>query len=183
MNTDSSDRMEPTAKVYTKLVCVLCLWALWKATANMAFCYLFWITALAWVVRYIVHAKAIGGLFILLGITSNALVTLLNEGVMPSVGIPSTFQPASPIWSVSGKGRWLALGDQAALYRFSIGDIFLIAGLLLFVMWKVYRLIIITPIKEGSIVELRLFPVTQLSRPEKIRGLGGHRWEREASPD
>ena len=137
MNTDSSDRKEPTAKVYTKLVCVLCLWALWKATANVAFCYLFWITTLAWVVRYIVHAKAIGGLFILLGITSNALVTLWNEGVMPSVGIPSTFQPASPIWNVSGKGQWLALGDQAALYRFSIGDIFLIAGLLLFVMWKV----------------------------------------------
>jgi hypothetical protein len=127
-----------TAKVYTKLVCVLCLWAIWKATANLAFCYLFWITTLAWAVRYIVHAKAIGGLLIVLGITSNALVTLWNEGVMPSVGVPSTFQPASPIWNVSGKGQWLALGDQAALYGFSVGDIFLIAGLLLFVMWKVF---------------------------------------------
>jgi hypothetical protein len=132
-----------TVKVCAKLACVLCLWALWKATANLAFCYLFWITTLAWVVRYIVHAKAIGGLFILLGITSNALVTLLNEGVMPSVGIPSTFQPASPIWNVSGNGQWLALGDQAALYRFSVGDILLIVGLLLFVMWKVYRLVFI----------------------------------------
>jgi hypothetical protein len=146
-------------RVYTKLVCVLCLWALWKATANLAFCYLFWITTLAWVVRYIVHAKAIGGFFILMGITSNALVTLWNEGVMPSVGIPSAFQPASPIWNVSGKGQWLALGDRAALYGFSIGDICLIAGLLLFVMWKVYGLVTITPIKEGSIVEtlLRVF--------------------------
>ena len=57
---------------------------------------------------------------------------------MPSVGIPSNFQPASPIWNVSGKGQWLALGDQAALYGFSVGDIFLIAGLLLFVVWKVF---------------------------------------------
>jgi hypothetical protein len=153
MNADSSDRKEPTVKVYTKLVCVLCLWALWKATANMAFCYLLWITTLAWVVRYIVHAKAIGGLFILLGITSNALVTLLNEGVMPSVGISSTFQPASPIWKVSGKGQWLALGDQAALYGFSIGDILLIGGFLMFVIEKGYRLIIITPIEEGIIAK------------------------------
>ena len=128
----------PTAKVCAKLVCVLCLWALWKATANLAFCYLFWITTLAWAVRYIVRSKVVGGLFILLGITSNAMVTLLNNGVMPSVGVASTFQPASPIWNVSGKGQWLALGDQAALYGFSVGDICLIVGLLLSVLWKVF---------------------------------------------
>jgi hypothetical protein len=46
--------------------------------------------------------------------------------------------PASPIWNVSGKGQWLALGDQAALYGFSVGDICLIVGLLLSVLWKVF---------------------------------------------
>jgi len=119
----------------------------------MAFCYLFWITTLAWVVRYIIRAKVKGGLFVLLGITSNALVTSLNKGVMPSVGIPATFQPAAPIWNVSGKGQWLLLADQAALYRFSIGDIFLIAGFMMFLIGTEYRLRIITPLKEGSIVE------------------------------
>jgi hypothetical protein len=123
-------------KFYVKLVCILCLWALWKANANLAFCYLFWVTTLAWAVRYIIHTKAIGGWVILLGITSNALVTLWNDGVMPAVGVPATFQPASPIWNVSGKGQWLALGDQAAFHGCSIGDLCLIAGLLLFVMWK-----------------------------------------------
>jgi hypothetical protein len=123
-------------KVCAKLACVLCLSFLWKATASMAFCYLFFITTLVWVMRYIIHAKAIGGLFILLGITSNALVTLWNAGVMPSVGDPSTFQPASPIGNVSGKGQLLALGDQAALYGFSVGDICLILGLLLFVFGR-----------------------------------------------
>ena len=127
-------------KVYIKLVCILCIWVLWKATANMAFCYLLWITTLAWVVRYIVGAKVKGGLLILLGITSNAFVTLLNGGVMPSVGIPPTFRPAAPIWNVSGKGQWLLLADQAALYRFSIGDILLIAGFLTFVIARVQRL-------------------------------------------
>jgi hypothetical protein len=146
-------RKESTVKIYVKLVCILCIGALWKATANMGFCYLFWITTLAWVVRYIVSAKVKGGFFILLGITSNALVTLLNGGVMPSVGIPATFQPASPIWSVSGKGRCLMLADQAALHRFSIGDIFLIAGFMMFVIAKGHRVVIIPPIKEGSIVE------------------------------
>jgi len=127
-------------KVYIKLVCILCIWVLWKATANMAFCYLLWITTLAWVVRYIVGAKVKGGLLILLGITSNAFVTLLNGGVMPSVGIPPTFRPAAPIWNISGKGQWLLLADQAALYRFSIGDILLIAGFLTFVIARVQRL-------------------------------------------
>jgi len=127
-------------KVYIKLVCILCIWVLWKATANMAFCYLLWITTLAWVVRYIIGAKVKGGLLILLGITSNAFVTLLNGGVMPSVGIPPTFRPAAPIWNISGKGQWLLLADQAALYRFSIGDILLIAGFLTFVIARVQRL-------------------------------------------
>jgi len=72
---------------------------------------------------------------------------------MPSVGIPATFQPASPIGSVSGKGRLLMLADQGTLYRFSVGDIFLIAGLLMFVIGKVYRLVILPRIKRGSIVE------------------------------
>jgi len=119
----------------------------------MAFCYLFWITTLAWVVRYLIRAKVKGGLFVLLGITSNALVTSLNKGVMPSVGIPSTFQPAAPIWNVSGKGQWLPLADQAVLYRFSIGDIFLITGFLLFLIGREYRLPILNPIKDGNIVE------------------------------
>ena len=140
-------------KVYIKLMCVLCIGVLWRMTANMAFCYLFWITTLAWVVRYIIRAKVKGGLFVLLGITCNALVTSLNKGVMPAVGIPATFQPAAPIWNVSGKGQWLTLADQAALYRFSIGDMFLIAGFLMFLIDTVYRLRIITPIKEGSSVE------------------------------
>lgn len=143
-------RKKSTVKVYVKLGCVLCIGALWRTTASMAFCYLFWITTLAWVVRYIIRAKVKGGLFVLLGITSNALVTSLNGGLMPSVGIPSTFQPASPIWSVSGKGQWLMLADQAALYRFSIGDMFLIVG---FLIGIVDRLRIITLMKTEGIVE------------------------------
>src|ERR1017187_1401993 len=74
----SSDRKEHTVNVYVKLGCILCMWVLWKTTANMAFCYLLWITTLALVVRYIVRAKVKGGFLILLGITSNAFVTLLN---------------------------------------------------------------------------------------------------------
>jgi hypothetical protein len=141
---------ESTVKVYVKLACVLGIGALWRITANMAFCYLFWITTLAWVVRYLVRAKVKGGLLVLLGITCNALVTSLNKGVMPSVGIPATFQPAAPIWNVSGKGQWLTLADQAALYRFSIGDMFLIAGVLMFLMDAVYRSYTMNPIKEAA---------------------------------
>ena len=137
-------------KVYIKLACVLCIGVLWRTTANMTFCYLFWITTLGWVVRYIVHAKVKGGLLVVLGITCNALVTSLNKGIMPSVGVPATFRPAAPIWSVSGKGQWLTLADQAALYRFSIGDLFLIAGVLMFLIETVRRSRLVTPIKEAG---------------------------------
>jgi hypothetical protein len=51
-------------KVYIKLICVLCIGALWRTTASIAFCWLFWITTLAWVVRYIIRAKVKGGLFV-----------------------------------------------------------------------------------------------------------------------
>src|SRR5258708_27724385 len=130
------------------MACVLCIGTLWRVTGNMTFCYLFWITTLVWVVRYIVRAKVKGGLLVLLGITCNALVTSLNKGVMPSIGIPATFQPAAPIWNVSGKGQWLAFADQAALYRFSIGDMFLIAGVLIFLIETAYRSYTLTPLKE-----------------------------------
>jgi len=102
----------PTVKVYAKLVCVLCLWALWKATANLAFCYLFWITTLAWAVRYIVRSKVVGGLFILLGITSNAMVTLLNNGVMPSVGVASTFRQHLRSGMCPARGNGWRLGTR-----------------------------------------------------------------------
>jgi len=54
----------------------------------------------------------------------------------------------SRIFSPSDSHRqWLMLADQAALHGFSIGDIFLIAGFLTFLIARVQRLH-----KEGSIV-------------------------------
>jgi hypothetical protein len=136
----SSAHMRLTVKVYVKLACVLCIGVLWRTTASLVFCYLFWITTLAWIVRYIIGAKVTGGFIVLLGITCNALVTLWNKGVMPSVGISPTFQPAAPIWDTSGKGQWLMLADQAFLFRFSIGDVLLMTGLLMFLIGTILRL-------------------------------------------
>jgi len=139
-------------KFYIKLVCVVCLCALWKTTASLAFCYLFWITTLVWAVRYIVHAKPIAGLVILVGITCNALVTLWNAGVMPAVGVPASFQPALPVWNVSGSGRLLALGDHAAFRGCSVGDLCLIVGLMLLVLWK-----LISTSRQSPSIERRRF--------------------------
>jgi len=60
---------------------------------------------------------------------------------MPAVGIPSGVRPIHPIWNVSGKGQWLVLADQAALYRFSIGDLLLITGGLVVLSCLVYKLV------------------------------------------
>jgi len=127
-------------KVILKFGCIAALFYLWQHTAKMEYCLLFWVTLLGWAVAILIRSKIRGGFLILLGVTSNALVTSLNGGIMPTVGL-STYIPDHPIWDVSGHGRWLMLADQAALYRFSIGDILLITGGVTLLGCKVYSLV------------------------------------------
>lgn len=101
---------------------------LWRCTGSVVLGGLFWMALIAWVMSYLFQYKVRGRFLALLGIASNVLVISVNGGVMPVVGIPSTFLPWGKVWDISGNGRWLMLADQASLHRFSVGDIMLIAG-------------------------------------------------------
>lgn len=75
--------------------------------------------------------KTFGGILLVLGIFSNALVILANGKTMPVVGMPATFHAASPIWrAATPSHHLLALADHASLGFFSLGDFCLMAGAL-----------------------------------------------------
>ena len=92
--------------------------------------------AILWLVVRAVRSSwvRIGVLFMLAGLTLNALVTDANAGVMPVVGMPATLHPASPMWhAATSKTQLVFLADQAQLGLFSIGDLVMIFGGILIV--------------------------------------------------
>jgi len=87
--------------------------------------------AILWLVLRVIRSSwvRVGVLQMLCGLMLNALVTEVNSGTMPVVGIPSTLHPASRVWQAATSNTRLPfLADQAALGLFSIGDLVLISG-------------------------------------------------------
>jgi hypothetical protein len=116
-----------------KGLAALALWAEWKHTANLSVCWLFWLMVLAFEFTFMVREKWLAPLLLITGTASNGLVTMLNNGVMPVVGM-GTIIPANPIWHEAMTGsRLLVLADHASLWYFSIGDLLLQASLLVLV--------------------------------------------------
>jgi hypothetical protein len=116
-------------KTAFKGVAVLVTWLAWKHTASLSMCWLFWLTVLTIEMR--IRQFNYGVVLLIVGTASNALVTLLNDGVMPVVGMPATVQARFPIWHMAGAGnRMLILADQASLSYFSVGDLCMQAGCL-----------------------------------------------------
>jgi hypothetical protein len=67
---------------------------------------------------------------------ANAVVTLANSGVMPA-NMPPKFVPASPIWQPAvAHHSLLWLSDQRRLDYFSIGDLCLLIGCGLCLIWR-----------------------------------------------
>jgi hypothetical protein len=125
-------------KTALKGVAVLVTWLAWKHTASLTMCWLFWLTVLAVEIR--IRQVNYGVLFLILGTASNALVTLLNDGVMPVVGMPAKLQATYPIWQMAGAGnRMLILADHASLSYFSVGDLCIQAGCLVLLAKFVQR--------------------------------------------
>jgi len=71
-------------------------------------------------------------LAVLFGMFCNAIVTVANGGFMPVNGIPSGYKPLLPTWVPARSGNYLViLADQHYLFYFSIGDVLIISGALL----------------------------------------------------
>ena len=79
----------------------------------------------------VVHLS-VAWLAVLLGMLCNAMVTVANDGVMPVKGLPSGFKPLFPTWIPARPANHLVvLGDQQSLFFFSIGDVLITSGALL----------------------------------------------------
>jgi hypothetical protein len=116
-------------KTAFKGIAVLVTWLAWKHTASLSMCWLFWLTVLT--IEMKIKQFNYGVVLLIVGTASNALVTLLNDGVMPVVGMPATVQARFPIWHMAGAGnRMLLLADQSSLSYFSVGDLCMQAGCL-----------------------------------------------------
>lgn len=116
-------------KMLFQLSLVVSLWLIWKHTASLAVCMTFWITVLLYAVRPLVGRRSnLIIALVLIGVLSNAVVTLANSGVMPA-NMPPKFVPASPIWQpAAAHHNLLWLSDQRRLDYFSIGDLCLLIG-------------------------------------------------------
>ena len=95
---------------------------------------LVWALEISWIVvvlRVIARDNLIARLacfMLVAGLVMNACVTQLNGGVMPVVGMPSTFQPAGPIWTADTGAHLSLMADHASIYYFSMGDLTLHGG-------------------------------------------------------
>jgi hypothetical protein len=87
--------------------------------------------AILWLVIRAVQSGWVrsGVLLVLCGLMLNGLVTTVNDGTMPVVGMPSTVHPLSPMWrAATSKTRLPYLADQARFGLFSIGDLVMLLG-------------------------------------------------------
>ncbi len=116
----------------------LLLSILWKVHPDVAICALFWLS-IVWMTHATKLVSRPAGLLILLGAVSNAVVTVLNGGVMPVVGMPKSFSPLFPVWQRAHASHGLLLlADHASLNYFSIGDFFMIADASMLVLAGIY---------------------------------------------
>src|ERR1700758_2507268 len=105
-----------------RLSLIVAFWLAWKRTASLPLCLAFWIIVLIWCVPPIASRRPSAvWVLVLIGVLSNAGVTLANYDV-------ATFIPASPIWQPAADRHLLLLSDQRALSYFSIGDLCLLTG-------------------------------------------------------
>ena len=113
-----------------QVIAVIVITVAWRKTGDEVMCFLFWLTC------FIVFAGNIkkwklAEVTVLMGLTSNAIITLWNGGVMPVVGMPATMHVYFPIWSGNKTGM-LLLADRASWNYFSPGDFIIMLGLFLY---------------------------------------------------
>ena len=107
---------------------------LWRIHGGVLLACAMWVLAFLYLLRLPPRLKGLPVAWhaVLLGMFCNALVTVANGGLMPLQGLPSGFKPLFPTWIPAGSAHSLViLADQHALFYFSIGDVFIISGALL----------------------------------------------------
>ena len=116
------------------LLVLIALFVLWRTQGGLVFACAMWVAAFFFMRVLPARLKklTIGWLAVLFGMVCNATVTVANDGFMPVTGLPSGFKPLFPIWIPARSAAHLVvLADQHSLSYCSMGDLFIISGVLL----------------------------------------------------
>src|SRR5262249_25801159 len=115
---------------------LIIVFLLWRLHGGLMLACAMWMLAFAYLRTLPSRLKGliVPWLSVLLGMVCNALVIISNGGFMPVVGLRPAFKPLFPCWisQVSVREAHLTiLADQRSLQYCSIGDVFIISGVLL----------------------------------------------------
>lgn len=119
------------------LFALIALLLLWRTHGGLLLASAMWVIAFLFLHRLPPRLKGlpVAWLAVLLGMLCNALVTVANDGVMPVTGLPAGFRPLFPTWVPARAANHLVvLGDQHSLFYFSIGDVLIMSGALLWIV-------------------------------------------------
>lgn len=108
---------------------------IWQLSPSLLTCFLFWSAALF--IQYKTWNSTLSDVLCFLGIASNAIVCLFNNGFMPVLGLDPKYSLS--VWRAAQftPGRLLWMCDKYA--GFSIGDMLIGAGLLVLILHKVFH--------------------------------------------
>jgi hypothetical protein len=116
------------------LFALVTLLLLWRTHGGLLLASAMWVVAFLYMRRLPPGLKGlpVAWLAVLLGMLCNAMVSVANDGFMPVTGLPTGFKPLFPTWIAARPANHLVvLGDQHSLFYFSIGDVLIMSGALL----------------------------------------------------
>jgi hypothetical protein len=117
-----------------KPLVLIALLLIWRTHGGLVLACAMWVMAFLYmrVLPPRLKSLTVAWLAVFFGMLCNATVTVANDGFMPVRGFPLGFKPLFPIWIPAGPAdRLTVLADQHALSYYSIGDMFIISGVLL----------------------------------------------------
>jgi hypothetical protein len=115
-------------------ILLIALLLLWRAKGGLLLACAMWVLAFLYMRRLPPRLKGlpVAWLAVLCGMFCNAIVTVANGGFMPVTGFPSGVRPLFPTWIPARPANYLViLADQHCLFYFSIGDVLILSGALL----------------------------------------------------
>ncbi len=120
---------------FTALTVALILASLlWRSHGGLALACAMWILSFLYMgsLPSRLKTQVVAWFSVFFGMLCNATVTVANGGTMPVAGLPASFRPWLPSWSPeTSVHHLLLLTDQRSLNYFSVGDVFIISGVLL----------------------------------------------------
>ncbi len=106
---------------------------LWQKRPGFATCCLFWVASF-FIIVVLGWVNALSQYLLAAGIAGNALVTLANGGFMPVASHRKLSGPARSLWvqrTDSQRLTFLADNFGNNVFRFSVGDVLLLFGIIL----------------------------------------------------